>query len=219
MNKIIEYCNSINKINNNIYFIKLRTDTELLPNFIQSFKHFVIAVDEWSRVIAKVTAYVPSYNERRVLVANLFDENNGVESHVQTFEKFVELLNSIVPIQKENCQYALECTKEFVNGLHSIEASGDWIYAVAALGMIEYTYVTISKNIHQYVTKYTEKDIPHFAVHETLDVDHAIDLFKLVSNHYSTNEDQIIAGIVKAYGLFDKFFSDIYITLINDIKN
>ena len=209
MEQILRYSNIINQIDTHDYFAHLHDMS--LADFIKSFRHFVYAVDEWSRVLAKITAYVPTYNERRVLVANLYDENNGSVSHVETFENFVALVHSLVD-SITHCEQSLNHTKQFVMSLRAIADSHDWIYAVSALGMIEYTYVTVSRYIREYVSQHTTQDIPHFTLHETIDVDHATQLFGLVAKYYTSHHNQIISGINTGYHMFDEFFTGIYNT-------
>ena len=72
--------------------------------------------------------------------------------------------------------------------------TNSWIYCTAMIGMIEYTYITASKNINMYVSKYKQVE-NHYSTHETLDDKHFNDLFSLIEPFYEDNEDEINNGI------------------------
>lgn len=217
MDNILNYAKKINNIEENEYFINL-TQVANLDNFISSQVHFVNAIDNWSKILGIMISRVPSYNERNVLIQNLVDEHGNGEiekNHVSTFDKFIDSLLEITKKNKDT--YLLKgnynYTKEFIESLYSLTEL-NWIFAISAMGMIEFTYINVSNKIHNYVCNYIDKDkINHYSLHEILDVTHATELFKIIEPHYKENKMIIEKGIEKGYNMMNKLYNNYYLDL------
>jgi pyrroloquinoline-quinone synthase len=223
MDEILTYIKDINKIEANKYFVTLKR-VPTLTSFLRSQKSFITAIDFWSRILASLLIHMPSDVERSIIVKNLWDEHgcgNPKKSHVETFKDFMKIMGYTEPVRIEYMKADEYCFK-FVQGLNELcdvrlepKDYGDndirekLIFAVAALGMIEYTYVTVSKCIHEYASRFIPSDlIPHYAVHETLDIIHATELFSLIEDNWSDEFNQSVKdGIVAGYQLLSELYS------------
>jgi hypothetical protein len=207
---ILTFADRINKIENNPYFQKLK-DVPNKYSFIESQLSFVSAVDNWSKVLGQMLSKVPSCRERWPIIENLQDEHgNGdiTRAHVNTFIMFLTSLGhtGTVELYEESTSYGF--IKNFNDGLSQAVREEDWIFCVAMLGMIEYIYVTVSKNIYAYSCNFIESDtITHYSLHETVDNQHAKDLFNLCDPFLETHTESITRGIKYGYCLFDTMYT------------
>ncbi|AYV78565.1 MAG: heme oxygenase [Edafosvirus sp.] len=222
MEEMLKFAKSINKIDENKYFVFLKDNinrNNILENFMMSQVNFVDAVDEWSCILGLMVAKVPSVKERIVLIKNLYDEhgNGNIEnSHVVTFNKFIKMLleicnNRIELIHDDRINN--EIINKFIHELHNVIGSNNWVYSIAVLAMIEYTYITVSKCIHEFVSNYTPSElIHHYSLHEIMDQTHSQELFSIVTDQYETKnnkkviEDGILHGYKILYDLYDSLF-------------
>jgi hypothetical protein len=114
--------------------------------------------------------------------------------------------------------------KIFNERIHNMIANDSWIFSVAALGSIEYCYITASKNIHNYAKHFlpTEK-ITHYSLHETMDVKHVTDLFSIIEERWEVSDldginptseeryrerDRIVSGLRFGYFCLDKLYRE-----------
>lgn len=224
MEEILTVAKSINKIDDNKYFIYLKKNVKLpnvLENFIDSQIDFIQAVDEWSCILGRMICYVPGVKERNVLIKNLYDEhgNGNIENaHVKTFSKFIKMLYDISNKRNPDCDGTGKIiVDEFINKLHITIISSDsdlWIYSIAVLAMIEYTYISVSKSIHEFTANYIEPElIHHYNLHEILDYTHATELFSLVAEYYNTETGKLIIneGIKKGYKILYELYEQLSI--------
>jgi len=192
MNNIINHLDDINKISQNPYFINLPNLS--LEQFVKSQKSFIHAINNWSKVLAILIGRTDDPKNRIILLDNLNEENgNGdlSKTHVNTFRELLKL-----------CDYTGECNIEphiyiFNKFLLDYVQNGDYNIAVAILGAIEYTYITVSKLIYEYLSKYidVENKETHYHKHEIIDYKHATDLFSIVGN------ENVIKGLDIGYML------------------
>jgi pyrroloquinoline-quinone synthase len=220
MDKILEHANNINKINENKYFIGLTNDVPL-TNFLDSQRSFGKAVDNWSKILGLMLNKVPSENERIVIVENLYDEHgsgNINNCHVNTFKQFIQSLDNInIKLNSNlNLDLNLNYIIDFNNELLCLIQNNNWIYGVCLLGMIEYTYITISKNIHNYISKFINPTkIIHYSLHEIMDIKHSTDLFSMVLPYLQKDPElmnDIKNGIQDGYQIFDKLYNNLYLS-------
>lgn len=206
---ICNLASSINKISTNNFFKQLQNLP--LQTFILSHHNFGRAVNAWSVILALLLSKVPSYKERRVILRNLLDENDE-NPHVETFEQFIKLLNNHSPVprlQSESCEYD-HVINTFIENMKMIIENNDWIGSCAALGMIEYTYITVSKHIHDYASKFlTDSEIPHYSSHELIDIEHARDLFSIISPFLEKDPAKIMKGLNTGYTVLYEFYNSI----------
>jgi hypothetical protein len=195
-----------NKISDNVYFKNL--ESLPLADFYNTQKEFVSAIDNWSKALALLLAKLPSYKERLVILKNLNDENgdgNPDNSHVVTFHKFLQQVNPKHDFEMRTNNGV----SKFNEKLNYYIKDRSWKFSCAIIGMIEYTYITISRLINKYVTKYKKVEY-HYSAHEILDVDHYRDLFNLVKDDYDKNED-IRNGLQTGYDLFEELYNNLYL--------
>jgi hypothetical protein len=215
MEKILSYAKELNNINESQY-IKLLHDSTIDRFYTSQYK-FGNAVDAWSKIFGIMLSKAPSYRERIVLLKNLNDEHglvlagensqcNCTLSHIQTFEKFLSSIKQLV--KNETLIGNTNEVDQFINQLHCMVEHHSWQFCVAALGMIEFTYITISQHIHKYVSNYiAPNEIEHYSLHEIIDVDHANDLFNLAVPYddENTNND-VKLGMLYGYTIFKNLY-------------
>lgn len=222
--KILDIAKYINKIDQNPYFQTL----ENVPNveqFLTSQISFIKAVDHWSKILGYMLTVLPSDKERSVIIENLYDEHgdgNPDNTHVNTFKRFIKSLDNSHSSDNSdgyNNSYdsydgynitklpSYEPIKEFNNRLMSKIKVSSWIYCVCMLGMIEYTYITVSRFIHNYVSNFMNpENINHYSLHEIVDVKHATDLFSLAEPYFDEHQSEIIEGLRYGYLCMDDMY-------------
>lgn len=206
MDNILDYANNVNNINFNKYFINLQ-NIPPINNFLKSQECFISAVDNWSRVFGLLLYYLPTDHHRSIIIKNLYDEHGEGDinkSHVNTFKLLLLSLNYNEEILLYNETLpSYKYIKIFNEKLKDVINTKNWIYSVAMLGMIEYTYITVSKNIHNYLCNYlTADDINHYSLHEILDVSHSTELFSLLPELTDESKD----GLNYGYNLMNELY-------------
>jgi hypothetical protein len=208
MEEILTYAKNLNIIDNNPYFVTLNKipDTK---KFLLSQECFISAVDNWSKALGLLLFYAPSYKERLVLVKNLYDEHGNGDlklSHVNTFKSLLRSLNYQHEILiYNNTLPSYSIVDKFNNSINAAIMEKTWVYSIAMLAMIEYTYITVSKNIHNYLSNFLPRDeINHYSLHETIDETHAQELFDILEPiiNIGSNMDVIKNGIKDGYDYF-----------------
>ena len=202
-------------------------------------KDFDYAVNEWSKILGIALSIVPTFRERQVIIKNLLDEN-GEKPHTESYKEFIDLVSenlnyqiidqtmnaiststststmgkgkqqNFVRSSSNSSSNSSKHVEKFVQDIYNIFGTHDWTYSIAVLGMIEYMYVDISQIIHHFIKKFTDCDIPHYSLHETLDVTHALELFSIVAPHVETNSQNIRDGLTEGYKIFNDFFNSLY---------
>ena len=208
----MSFVQTLNNIDNNPYFKKLNTIK--IENFLKSQECFISAVDNWSKVLGILLSKVPTFKERAIIIDNLYDEHgegNIENSHVNTFIKFMKSLGYEKELLINNDSLSsYEYVKLFNDKLLYKVNNKSWLFSVAMLGMIEYTYITISKYIHEYVSQFIiSEDIHHYSLHEIVDVKHATELFELLNPYLDCNSEIIISGLLTGYELMDQLYKDL----------
>ena len=216
MDEILELANTLNQISTTSYFTTLPTTP--IDGFLNSQECFISAVDNWSRVLGTLLLYLPSDKERAVIIENLNDEHgNGdiTKSHVNTFSALLTSLGyqKTIKVYNENLP-SYSAVKKFNDNLLNEIQKGDWIYSVALLGMIEYTYIEASKHIHNYLLIYLQElQINHYSTHEVVDVRHATELFRLLEPVKDSHGLLIIKGMYTGYTLLKNLYNDLAVFL------
>jgi|688.fasta_scaffold225571_1 hypothetical protein len=212
MESIIEYANNINNINENNYFKKLIKNPQL-TFFLQSQECFIDAVDNWSKLLGLLITKVPTDRERLIIIENLYDEHgNGdlSKGHVNTFKLFLLSLgyNNDIKLYDTGLKSYKYVNKFNESLLYSVNEN--WIFQCAMLGMIEFTYITVSTNIHNYVKNYIPaNEINHYSLHEILDIKHATDLFSLITEYFESNKADIINGLETGYTFINNLYESL----------
>ena len=206
---IYEQAKVFNKIDDNPYFKRLL----LMPyvsNFLKSQEAFISAVDNWSKVLIKMLSIVPSVIERQKIIENLYDEHGGDDvnkAHVNTFQQFMTSMGYSDKLKIYYDYDSYKHVKQFNDSIEEVISKHHWTRAVAMLGMIEYTYITVSKNIHNYAANYMNKEnIHHYSIHEIMDTKHATDLFDLVAPYTVPHQMDIYYGIADGYNIINTLY-------------
>jgi hypothetical protein len=208
MKKILEYAKNINDINNNKYCLYL-SDTPSLDKFLLSQESFIYGIDNWSKLLGLMIFYVPSVTERNTLIKNLYDEHGDGDinkSHVNTFKTLLSSLgyNREFNTNDPSYQYIKNFNEQLINNIKS----KNQIFSIAMLGMIEFTYTSISKNIHQYLCNFLPKEnINHYSCHEVLDASHSEELFELLVPYQDTNINDISEDIKEGYQIIFELYN------------
>lgn len=221
MDNIKETINKINTIEECSYF-KILKKFPTKKSFVNSLSDFIIAVNEWSKILGLMIYKVPSDKERSVIINNLMDEHgNGdiSKSHVNTFQLFINSLDNDSDRCKEilknynSYNHINQEVEQFVKQIIKILIIEDWIVTISMLGMIEYTYITVSKNIHNYAKNFIK-------LHEIADFKHSFDFFELVAPYYETDKSNINTGINLGYTIIYEYFGSIskYLELKTDLE-
>lgn len=223
MESIISHAQKINKIHLNPYFVSLSESDFPLHTFLKSQEGFIEAVNYWTHALCKLALILPSDKERFPIIMNLYDEHGegDVEnSHVRTFTRFMEKLGYTDPVELGKSSRSHRICRTFNAGLVRAfqRAQTDYKYMSALLGMIEYTYITVSQKIHNYATKFVDaKEIEHYSLHEIMDTKHSEDLFRLCldkdGNLSEDDQKSVILGLDTGYYLFYTLYANLaYLT-------
>jgi hypothetical protein len=216
LNIIIEYANRINEIDKNPYLKTLKNNPSL-ESFFNSQRGFINAVDNWSKMLGLLINIVPSDKERLIIIRNLNDEHGHgdiLKSHVNTFRIFMNSLGFRGELELNTPSTSYDYVKNFNIGLQKELKTKNWIYCASMLGIIELIYVNVSKHIHDYSLTYLELDsITHYGVHEIVDIEHARELFSMVSPYLDSNRDMIYEGLVHGYKLINILYFDLHTLL------
>lgn len=215
MEVLLKYTDDVNKINDNNYFITLSKNPNI-DKFLISQECFISAVDHWSRLFGLLLFYVPTDKERLIIIKNLNDEHGDGDlnnSHTNTFKLLLKSLNynKDILLYNKNLQSYSHIDK-FNNNLKHVITTKNWIYSVAMLAMIEYTYIVVCKNIHNYLLNFLSVDqINHYSLHETLDVTHATELFSLLIPYMKNDELSLDMkeGITNGYNIMNELYSSL----------
>lgn len=216
LDKILYDAKQLNKINDNSYFIKLKNNVKL-DKFLISQECFITAVSEWSNILILLLEKLHTVEERAIIIENLYDEygsGNIEKSHVYTFTAFLKSLNYNQEIKIHNKDLpSYKYVNEFINELKSHIRNNNQIFYIGMLAMIEYTYINVSANIHNYVSNFINSDeINHYSTHEIIDTKHSMDLFKLIAP-YTNNHKDIQEGMMCGYEIIFNLYSQLSIFL------
>jgi hypothetical protein len=223
--KILDIAKKINKIDQNPYFRTLK-NIPPVEQFLISQISFIKAVNHWSKILGYMLTILPSDKERCVIVENLYDEHgcgNPEDTHVNTFKKFIRSLDDSYGSDGYNNGYdssydsyngynitklpSYDPVNEFNDRLMNKIKVSSWIYCVCMLGMIEYTYITVSTAIHNYASNFIDPEkINHYSLHEIVDVKHATDLLNLAEPYFHNHKSEIIEGLKYGYLCMDDMY-------------
>ena len=212
MDKILDHAKNVNKIKDNKYFIKLN-NKPTKDSFIKSQEAFINAVDMWSKALATIMTKLPTYEDRLLVLENLWDEHGCGDlnkCHVNTFRLFISDLGRKGRINTGTKYDSYDKVMKFNSKILEYVQGENWIKSVAMLGMIEYTYIDVSSCINKYVNNFIEQEnINHYTLHETLDEKHARDLFKIIEAYYFNFKEDILEGINDGYKFMDNLYEDL----------
>jgi len=219
MESIKSYAQKTNNIHLNPYFSTLDRKELPLSLFLKSQEGFIEAVDHWTHIMCKLVLILPSDKERFPIIMNLYDEHGEGDlknSHVQTFTRFLESLGYNEPVALDKSSPSHRICKTFNKSLdRSVQKSElNYKYMSALLGMIEYTYITVSRKIHNYATQFVDaENIEHYSLHEIVDCKHSDDMFRLCLDENGKLNDVdreiVFLGIRDGYDLFNTLYANL----------
>lgn len=208
---------------NNAWFTALLSGAIDRETFVRSQKQFFFAVGYFSRVMAALTARLPTAHEREVLVHNLAEEHGfdeadpalGFRSHLAHEQSFLQLLQNLgvtrQEMSKEVPHAAVQAFNLALLGACSMEAPG---FAFCALGMIEYAFADISAAIGQVIVErgwLVDGELVHYSLHAAIDKRHAAELFE-AAERWAQSADlssSMERGLQFGHYIFNRLFIDI----------
>jgi len=182
------------------YYNKHKIDfTQIVNIDINRFASFIYVINHWSQILGLIIFKCNNYKKRKNLVKNLYDENNGELTHVETFYLFLKELGFTQDINDIKLEIYSEL---YIENITHIIMDHDFNDCCQILGSIEYIYQKISKDIIQWFTnKYGKAPDNHFTLHEALDIEHSKELFELnnkdINDYMLTIGADWILGIIK----------------------
>lgn len=182
--------------------------------FLSSQKGFIHAVEGFPCALSAVVSKMPRFKQRIAVVENVWEEHGHgllADSHASTFSTYLKALGAIEtgPDEIDLPSHVLLFNETIRNYcLANPPEAG-----AALLGMIEYQYIEISRFIsrlivdRKWVSPGTQS---HYATHETLDVQHAEDLFAGPKEQWKTPEyrTNIIEGMMVGAHSFWNLYRD-----------
>lgn len=149
---------------------------------------FKEAIVMWGKVLLTLTSRLDDIKDRQKILKNIMDEH-GInqdshykldKTHVDTFEDF---LNSMSYNNDDICIVETEsiAVSRFNTLIKYFSESIEPGVCCLVLGSIEFIYVKISERFNRYLKNHGIK-AHHYSEHETLDGDHAEDLFQVAAN-------------------------------------
>lgn len=197
----MEIAARINKIETNPYFINLNNAE--LSSFASNQESFIYAVEHWKTVLMKLVEIL-SPKDGELIMENVADESGnskkGEKSHVETFDDFIMSISKKAIVYEHTPH--VDLFNRELDELFLYDGREKTTYIASALGMIEYTYITVSKLIHDYVSTYIpSEEIAHYSVHEILDQKHSKDLFSLIQC-----DETSLKGIQKGYNIMYRLY-------------
>lgn len=166
------------------YFRALAEKTFPKDDFVETQAQFLFAVVHFARPMATLAARLPSPEDRALVLSNVWDEHGHGDlsrSHQATFLELLARLGLSREALDARAQWPE--VRAFNTLLTGLCAHDDVLTALATLGVIEDLFSGISARIgHALVASgwLGEADVVHYRTHETLDVSHAEDFYRLV---------------------------------------
>lgn len=184
------------------YFSSLLNHTMNKDQFIKSQISVLDAVQFFSRPMFLISSKLNTYEQRMVILKNIFDEHGNGEiknAHGNTYKNYLIALGAtekdLKMRKKQNAvikfnETLMKCAKH-----ESIMTS------IAMMGIIESRYSKISSIIVQTILDnewIKEENLSHYSTHKDLDVEHAQDFFDIIRNGWknSDSKEKIKKGLL-----------------------
>lgn len=167
------------------YYNKYKIDFDKIGEInIEKISSFIYIINHWSQILGLVIFKCKDHKKRKNLVKNLYDENNGDLTHVDTFYMFLKELGFSGNIDEIKLEIYTEL---YIQNITNIIMDNDFDDCCQILGSIEYIYQKISTEIIKWFRqKFNRTPEYHFTLHESLDKEHSKELFEL-NNKYINN--------------------------------
>lgn len=165
---------------------------------LNKFASFIHTINLWSQILGYLVFQCDDYKKRKNIINNLYDENNGNLTHVETFYLFLKELKYNNDIDNIDLETYVELYNKL---LTNIIKNNSFDNNCQILGSIEYIYHKISIDlVNWYRLKYNKNPENHFTLHEILDITHSKELFEL--SNKDIEENNLICGADWILGIF-----------------
>lgn len=175
----------------NTYLRALREGSLSREDFVETQVQFLFAVVFFSRPMAALAARMPRPEMRLALLDNVRDEHGSGDLSLSHERTFLELLArfdvSREQVERRALWPEVRAFNTLLSGLCMLD---DTSTAVAALGVIEDLFSSISADIGRSIVKrgwLKEEQVVHYPTHEELDVEHAEGFYRLVEPLYGVH--------------------------------
>ena len=204
-NRLLLFADELKKqypISNNIYFSLLKQGVS------KSWLHatqspFWYAVEGWSNILINILSKLSSSEQRIIILRNLNDEHgNGdiKKCHTYTFTQFLKsTIDTSAPPPHANC---------VDNFITSIMETQDVVKQLSIVGIIEYIYAYLSIEIGICCNKLNIKN-EHYKEHTKLDIEHALDIFRLLQQSFPEKLDDIKQYMKHGITIFMNLFTQL----------
>lgn len=202
----------------NPYFLALEEGRFAREDFLETQIQFYSAVRFFNRPMAILAAKIPDALLRSPIIQNVWEEHGEgdlAKGHGATFLLFLERLGRLSPASIESRKSWPE-VKIFNTSLMGACLLDDYRIGASALGMVERMFLEISSKIGRLVLErgwLSRAELVHYDLHETLDVRHSEDFFKIIEADWQAGgplRDQVEEGLWMGAVLFDSLYSGLY---------
>lgn len=180
--------------------------------FRRSQVHFRHAVDDFSRALAATLARIPELPRRIPLSANVAEEHGHGslrQTHGHSFRAWLDALGVTDEELALPCPIGVTAfNAALVSSCLAWPAEG----SAAALGIIEHSYVGVSRTIARVAHERSwvapgEQD--HYGLHEVLDVTHAADLLAVARPGWERDPRRVARGLALGAHWFWRLYDDL----------
>ncbi len=164
------------------------TNTMLKEYAKQYYKH----VAAFPQYLSAVHSKIENLDDRKIILQNLMDEENGEKNHINLWINFGKALGLT---KEETIEAAgIETTNEFVNNFKKLTAEGSIAEGIASLYAYESQIPKVSEEkINGLVNFYgvdSEQGLEYFKVHMKADVEHSESEAILIEKYAADQETQ-----------------------------
>lgn len=199
------------------YFRALADGSFAREDFVETQVQFLFAVVFFNRPMAVLAARLPRPLLRRNLLDNVAEEHGEgdlARSHEATFHALLSRLGEAPEAIGRRALWPE--VRAFNTTLTGLCLMDDPVTAVAALGMIEDLFAEISAFLGEHIAArgwLARSEIVHYALHETLDVEHASEFYALVRDVWDRGPRQryaITQGLELGAYVFLRMYRDLF---------
>ena len=163
-----------------------------LPMLQKYAKQYYKHVASFSQYLSAVHSKMDNFSDRKLILQNLMDEENGEKYHIELWLKFCEALG--LTREETEKTIALKETNEFVNHFKFITSQKSIAEGVAALYAYESQIPKVSeekiKGLVNFYDINNEQGLEYFKVHIQTDVEHSKAERELITKYAKDEETQ-----------------------------
>ncbi len=199
----------------NPYLTSLRNGTMSRAGFARSQAQFFFAVAFFARPLAGLVARLPDYASRIDILHNVVEEHGDftlAKSHAATFAEFLRRLG--VDADRVRSAGPHPAVSAFNSVLYSACLLEELEVGIAAVGIIEYAFATISARIGEAVLASAwvpAGRLVHYGLHAELDVRHAEEFFAILEPKWSDPASRALIerGLALGAHVFDRLYREL----------